>query len=82
MDQVGNTIVDMLSGQPAGDAELINRFMESRPVDASFVIDQMLAGASDLDIDEDRIGMSAHSFGGWTTLKTVEKDMRIKAIVP
>ena len=42
----------------------------------------MLAGASDLDIDEDRIGMSGHSFGGWTTLKTVEKDTRIKAIVP
>ena len=82
MDHVGNTTVDMLSGQSAGDAELINRFMESRPVDASFVIDQMLAGASDLDIDEDRIGMSGHSFGGWTTLKTVEKDTRIKAIVP
>ena len=42
----------------------------------------MLAGASDLDIDEDRIGMSGHSFGGWTTLKTVEKDRRIKAIMP
>ena len=40
----------------------------------------MLAGASDLDIDEDRIGMSGHSFGGWTTLKTVEKDTRIKAM--
>jgi len=42
----------------------------------------MLAGASDLDIDEDRIGMSGHSFGGWTTLKTDEKDARIKAIMP
>mgnify|MGYP001278117318 FL=1 len=82
MDHVGNTTVDMLSGQSAGDAELINRFMESRPVDASFIIDQMLAGASDVALDEDRIGMSRHSFGGWTTLKTVEKDTRIKAIVP
>ena len=82
MDHVGNTAVELLSGQAAGDAESINRFMQSRPVDASFVIDQMLAGASDLDIDEDRIGMSGHSFGGWTTLKTVEKDTRIKAIMP
>ena len=82
MDHVGNTAVELLSGQAAGDAESINRFMQSRPVDASFVIDQMLAGASDLDIDEDRIGMSGHSFGGWTTLKTVEKDARIKAIMP
>jgi dienelactone hydrolase len=82
MDHVGNTTVDLLSGQSAGDAESINRFMQSRPVDASFVIDQMLAGASDLEIDEDRIGMSGHSFGGWTTLKTVEKDTRIRAIMP
>ena len=82
MDHVGNTAVELLSGLAAGDAESINRFMQSRPFDASFVIDQMLAGASDLDIDEDRIGMSGHSFGGWTTLKTVEKDRRIKAIMP
>ena len=82
MDHVGNTTVDMLSGQSANDSELINSFMESRPVDASFLIDQMLAGASGLDIDEDRVGMSGHSFGGWTTLKTVERDARIKAILP
>jgi dienelactone hydrolase len=82
MDHVGNTAIELLTGQAAGDAESINRFMQSRPVDASFVIDQMLAGASGLDIDEDRIGMSGHSFGGWTTLKTVEKDLRIKAIMP
>ena len=68
MDHVGNTAVELLSGQAAGDAESINRFMQSRPVDASFVIDQMLAGASDLEVDENRIGMSGHSFGGWTTL--------------
>ena len=82
MDHVGNTTVDMLSGQSAGNSELINRFIESRPVDASFVIDQMLSGASGLDIDKDRVGMSGHSFGGWTTLKTVESDARIKAILP
>ena len=82
MDHVGNTAVELLSGQAAGDTESIKRLMQSRPVDTSFVIDQMLAGASDLDIDADRIGMSGHSFGGWTTLKTIEKDTRIKAIMP
>ena len=82
MDHVGNTTINMLNGQSAGDVEFMNRFIESRPSDASFVIDQMLAGAAELEIDADRVGMSGHSFGGWTTLKTVETDARIKAILP
>ena len=82
MDHVGNTTIDMVSGQSTGDVEFMNRFIQSRPVDASFVIDQMLAGAAELEIDADRVGMSGHSFGGWTTLKTVETDTRIKAILP
>jgi len=83
MDHVGNTTVDMMSGQSTtGDIEFMQRFIQSRPADATFVINQMIAGAAGLDIDADRIGMSGHSFGGWTTLKTVETDGRIKAIVP
>ena len=83
MDHVGNTTADMISGEsPAGDAEVMDRFVVSRPKDASFVIDQMLAGASGHSIIADQIGMSGHSFGGWTTLKTIESDTRIKAGVP
>ena len=83
MDHVGNTTADMLSGTgSAGDALVIEKFIEARPLDASFVIDQMLAGAANLDINADQIGMSGHSFGGWTTIKTLAVDARIKAALP
>ena len=48
----------------------------------AFVIDQMLAGQSGLEIIPDQIGMSGHSFGGWTTLKALETDERIRAALP
>lgn len=83
MDHVGNTTADMLSGEgAAGDPEATDRFIQSRPLDTSFVIDAMLGGQSGLDIDSERIGMAGHSFGGWTTLKTLESDARIKAALP
>jgi dienelactone hydrolase len=82
MDHVGNTTVDMISGRgAAGDPDIIERFIQSRPMDASFVIDQMLAGQSGLDLIPDQVGMSGHSFGGWTTLKTLETDERIKTVL-
>ena len=83
MDHVGNTAADMISGEgAAGDPRVIERFIQSRPCDVSFVIDQMLAGQSGLEIIPDQIGMSGHSFGGWTTLKALETDERIRAALP
>ena len=83
MDHVGNTTADMFSGEgAAGDPEVIERFVQSRPCDVSFVIDQMLAGQSGLEIIPEQIGMSGHSFGGWTTLKTLETDERVRAALP
>lgn len=83
MDHVGNTAADMISGEgAAGDPRVIERFIQSRPCDVSFVIDQMLAGRSGLEIIPDQIGMSGHSFGGWTTLKALETDERIRAALP
>ena len=83
MDHVGNTTVNMINGESkTGDLDFMHRFIQSRPADASFVIDQMIAGDAGIEIDVNRIGMSGHSFGGWTTLKTLETDDRIKAILP
>ena len=83
MDHVGNTTVDMISGAgSAGDPAVTDRFIVSRPQDASFVISQMLAGASDHTVLPDQVGMAGHSFGGWTSLKTLETDTRIKAVLP
>ena len=83
MDHVGNTTVDMISGASgAGDPTVIDQFIASRPQDASFVISQMLDGASGHTVLPDQVGMSGHSFGGWTTLRTLETDTRIKAALP
>ena len=83
MDHVGNTTVDMISGaSSAGDPAVIDQFIASRPQDASFVISQMLTGASGHTVLPDQVGMSGHSFGGWTALKTLESDTRIKAVLP
>ncbi len=48
----------------------------------SFVIDRMLAGDADLHIDPDQVGVSGHSFGGWTTLASAGMDKRIRAALP
>ena len=85
MDHVGNTTTDMMQMQMEGtppDANVVQRFMADRPADASFVIDRMLAGDALLEIDPERIGISGHSFGGWTTLQTTGADERIRAALP
>lgn len=83
MDHVGNTTINMINGESrTGDLEFMHRFIQSRPADASFVIDRMIGGDAGVKIDANRIGMSGHSFGGWTTLKTLENDDRIRAILP
>ena len=83
MNHVGNTTLDMMRMATAPpSAGFIDTFMSDRPADASFVIDRMLAGDSGLVIDPSRIGISGHSFGGWTTLNTAGRDPRIRAALP
>jgi dienelactone hydrolase len=86
MDHVGNTAMDMIGAAMGGEspdpAELIAEFIADRPADASFVIDATLSGDAGLTIDPDRIGISGHSFGGWTTLATTGRDTRIRAALP
>ncbi len=85
------------SGNTAADAILPNPqpfTAKDRPLDISLVIDEMLAiDADPADplygrIDEDRIGVFGHSFGGFTTLamvsgfQDVPGDERVLAILP
>ncbi len=82
MDHVGNTLADMLAGNsPADDPVVVRTFMRDRPADCSFVIDRMLAGAAGPHADPGRIGITGHSFGGWTSLMTAGTDDRIRAVV-
>jgi len=89
MDHTGNTTADLLemaktagTSEPRDLAAEMRRFIEDRPADAVFVIDQVLAGAFGDCADADRIGMTGHSFGGWTTLATTARDERIRAALP
>ncbi|HYC55839.1 MAG TPA: acetylxylan esterase [Candidatus Binatia bacterium] len=90
MDHTGNTVIDMaqmtmqiMMGQPMPDLHaMITDLIAARPADVTFVIDRILAGDAGVSadsVDDSRIGMSGHSFGGWTTLKATGLDRRIRA---
>ncbi|MEO8603526.1 MAG: prolyl oligopeptidase family serine peptidase [bacterium] len=80
----GNTISEFPAcGQPAAQGASANE----RPADVRFVLDQMLAANQDAgspffgSIDPDRVGMSGHSFGGFTTYVAVGQDRRFKIAI-
>ncbi len=89
-DHHGNTFIDTLAG--VFDANVV----VNRPLDMSFVLDSFLAfnqeGGNFFEdtIDPNKIGMSGHSFGGYTTFALAGgpfiagtfTDPRIKAFVP
>ena len=89
-DHHGNTFVDALLGV-VDPASAVNR-----PRDMSFLIDQLLAFNGESGnffegaIDPARIGLSGHSFGGYTTFAVAGgafplgtfTDARVKAILP
>jgi predicted dienelactone hydrolase len=92
VDHSGNTVLDVMqavlaiqTGQPPHDpAAVIREFVAARPADVRFMLDQVLAGAGEVArlIDAERVGMTGHSFGGWTTLTTTAREPRIRAAVP
>lgn len=62
-----------------------------RPRDISFLIDQITEAARRADepdavlfgrVDTERIGVSGMSFGGYTTTEIINRDPRVKAIIP
>jgi predicted dienelactone hydrolase len=80
----GNTIFEFpacSSGQ-----SLVSSAAE-RPADIAYALDQMLTASADSSspffgsIDAQRIGMSGHSFGGFTTYLAVDSDPRYKVAV-
>lgn len=92
-DHTGNTAVERITNtSAAGEVTAYNR-----PLDVSAVIDGLLTPADDAAkrlaaaVDADRIGVSGHSFGGYTALAmasghtgpggTTKPDPRVKAVV-
>jgi predicted dienelactone hydrolase len=93
MDHVGNTALDVFqqlfqlqtSGAPLDPAALLGEVTAYRPDDVRLVLDAVLddgAGGLAGRVDAERIGMSGHSFGGWTTLAATAREPRIRAALP
>ncbi len=81
----GNTIREFPNcGTPAAQAASANE----RPADVIDALDQMLAANGDAAspffaaLDPARVGMSGHSFGGFTTYLAVARDPRFKVALP
>jgi dienelactone hydrolase len=81
----GNTILEFPAcGGIAAQAASANE----RPADVIYALDQMLAAGADAEspffgaLDTDRIGMSGHSFGGFTTYLAVAREPRFKVALP
>ena len=93
VDHLGNTVTDLIqillaarSGEPVPDGnELASRSIHDRPRDISFALDALL-GEEELPesvrVNPEQIGMTGHSFGGWTTLMVAGSDGRIRAALP
>ncbi len=86
-DHAGNTALDLIFPGPPFEPR-------DRPLDVSFLITRMLERSAEpgdaffAGLDPDRIGVSGHSFGGFTSLamaagfEDVPPDPRVDAIVP
>lgn len=81
----GNTVFEFPN---CGTPQVQLASAQERPQDMIFALDEMLAASADPGspfhgvLDPDRIGMSGHSFGGFTTFFVVGLDPRIKVAVP
>jgi len=94
VDHAGNTIEDMMkmlgtlssgaSGAPAPE-EVAAASMRQRRLDIPFAIDRVRAGEAGIPGDRvgtGQVGLSGHSFGGWTTLAVAGDDPRVGCALP
>jgi predicted dienelactone hydrolase len=86
-DHTGATLYNLLESDGYNMDDLFLSGLD-RPLDMVSLLDEMLARNSDPEddfhnsIDADRVGISGHSFGGYTALQVAFDDPRIKAVVP
>jgi len=66
---------------PSERAARIDDIITSRVPDVRFLLDHLLGGAVDIELDPARIGLVGHSFGGWTVLAVPEVEARVGAVV-
>lgn len=80
-DHSGNTLLD-LQGLGSGSAAAQSAI--DRPLDVLFVTDRLLDGTAGvpLALDAERVGVTGHSFGGWTALEVTRRDGRFRVAFP
>src|SRR5215204_2677042 len=87
----GNTVKDCPAACLPLDNVAREAFLDSaanRPADVSAALDQAIELSTSKDkvleglIDANRAGALGHSFGGWTALQVLSRDLRFKAAAP
>jgi dienelactone hydrolase len=69
-------------GETAAELQArIDTVIASRVPDVRFLLHYLLDGGIDVGLDDARIGLVGHSFGGWTVLATTEIETRVRAVV-
>lgn len=92
-DHGGNTLADMVklamglgAGRLPDNVEgLLGAYVFDRPRDLTFILDAIEEGKLGRlppGTRVEHVGVSGHSFGGWTTLVTAGKDTRVRAALP
>jgi len=84
VDHAGNTFVELMANRDRSRSrhEIWTSSMGERPGDVRFLIDEAAAGRLGAPaVDARRVGMTGHSFGGWTSFKVVVDEPRIAAVV-
>ncbi len=88
-DHTGNAIVTFIDGKPvtAKDRDMED-FADVRPRDLMFVLDKLTRMEKGADsrfmdkIDLDNVGVSGHSYGGYTAVEMADREPRVDAIAP
>ena len=78
-DHPGNTLLDF--AQLGNDGAAMQSSID-RPLDVMFALDKAIGGQLGVAIDPQRVSMTGHSFGGWTTLEVARRDPRVKVAFP
>ncbi|MHA2394142.1 MAG: alpha/beta hydrolase family protein [Promethearchaeota archaeon] len=87
-DHLGNTFEDMMSFATKTEQELMEietQVFINRPIDVRFLIDCVLENKTRIPskiIDNEHIGVTGYSYGGWTILMATSRDERISVALP
>lgn len=79
VDHAGNTFADLLGAQGRPMLDVWRDSMEARPRDVTFLIDAVASAG--VAVDTARVGMTGHSFGGWTAVRVIPDEPRVAAVV-